>query len=100
MVYTIDTTKAELNWAARGAERILQNVQNLISTFKYEVAYKRTMGIDPDIIDLPIEKLKARYAEAVYQLILDYEPRATVKNVRFIDIDKEGHVNFAVEVEI
>lgn len=101
MLYTIDTSKpSQLNWESRGIERILQNVSNLINTIKYEVAYNRIMGIDPSIFDKPIEKQAPGYISQVYQIVSDYEPRATVKEVKFISIDEEGNADYKVVVEI
>lgn len=101
MKYEIDTSKSvRLNWAAKGAERILQNVLNLISTWQYEVAYNRVKGIDPSILDKPVDVAAALYIAEVYRVVSEYEPRATVKEVLFSGVDNEGHMQFKVVVEI
>ena len=44
MTYTIKPGSGNLNWSAHGMDRILQNVQNLLSLAAYEVAFDRTRG--------------------------------------------------------
>jgi len=101
MEYTINSSHPiTLDFRAKGNERILQNVYNLINTFRYEVAYNRTMGIDPTIFDKPKDIAAALYSAEVFRLISDYEPRATVKSVNYIDIDDDGNMSFEVVVEI
>lgn len=101
MQYEIDTSKARsLNWAAKDEERILQNVINLISTWRYEVGYDRTKGVDPTILDQPPDIAIAMYTAEIYRLVEDYEPNAKVTNVIPIGINDEGHIDFKVVIEI
>lgn len=100
MVHTIDTSKKDLNWTAKGAERILQNVINLINTWRYEIAFNRTKGIDPAIQDKPLDGAIAEYTAEIYRVVSDHELRATVKEVQFTGLDNEGNFNFKVVVDI
>jgi hypothetical protein len=101
MKHEIDTSKPlELNWAAKDEERIIQNVRNLISTWRYEVAYDRTKGLDPGIMDKPTVEASAQYISEIYRLVEDYEPNAEVKSVTPIGIDDEGQIDFKVVIEI
>lgn len=101
MLYEIDTSQnSNINWAAKGNERILQNVANLLSTYRYEVAYNRGLGLPVDLIDLPIQVQRARLTTAVIELISVYEPRATVKEVSIQGIDQNGNISCKVVVEI
>lgn len=101
MSYTIDTSQPiNLNWSATGKERIIQNVFNLISTFKYEVAYNRAKGINPAILDKPANVLEVAYISEVYRVVDEYEPRATVEKVSLIGIDDEGNMQFKVVIDI
>ena len=81
-------------------ERIIQNVENLISTWKYEVAYNRVMGMDPTLLDQPLDIAVARYTSEVYRLVADYEPRAKVKEVAFTGLDDEGNMQFKVVIDV
>ena len=101
MQYTIDTSqKMNINWNATGKEKIVQNVFNLINTFKFEVAYNREKGISPDILDKPINVLAAGYIAEVYRLVEDYESRAKVESVKFIGADDNGNAQFKVVIDV
>ncbi len=101
MNYTIDTSQSiNLNWSAKGKERIVQNVFNLISTFKYEVAYNREKGIHPAMLDKPRHILEAAYISEVYRVVERYEPRVTVVSVSLINSDVEGNMQFKVVIDV
>lgn len=99
-IITINTQGSALDWAARGVNRIAQNVLNLISTWRYEVAYNRTLGIDPSIIDKPAPVAAALYTAEVYKLVQEYEPRARVSSVRYNGITPDGNIDAEVVIEI
>ena len=98
--YTIDTSDPNLDWQASSDERIIQNVLNLIRTFRYEVGYDRTRGINPDVVDKPLQEAIALYTSEIFRVVDLYEPRATVNSVKFIDVDSEGNMQFKVAIEI
>lgn len=101
MQYEINTSQmGKLNWNAKGDRRILQNIYNLITTWRYEVAYDRTKGLDPSILYLPKDDAVALYTAEVYRLIETYQPNVQVVSVDFIGIDQEGNMDFKVVVEI
>lgn len=101
MEYVIYTSKPlKLNWAAKGTERILQNVWNLMNTFHYEVAFHRTMGINPKLLDKPCNIAASEYISNIFTLIPKFEPRATVKEVNFTGMDTEGNMQFKVVINI
>ncbi|MBN1039016.1 hypothetical protein DVW12_09910 [Clostridium botulinum] len=87
MEYTLSSNNKNLiNWNAKGNDRILQNVNNILNTIKYEVPYDRLMGRDPKNIDSVLYKSKLALIEETYNLINTYEPRATVKSVEVENI--------------
>ncbi|WP_207642818.1 hypothetical protein [Niameybacter massiliensis] len=101
LLYEIDTLQRnDLNWNAKGVERKLQNIRTLLNTWRYEVAYDRTKGLDPSILDLPKDEAIALYISEVYRMIETYEEDVVIKSVKFISIDEEGHMAFKVVVEI
>ncbi len=101
MVVEIDTSKEyTLDWQAKGIDRIVQNVRNLISTFRYEVGYDRTKGLDPTLIEKPYDDAVALFISEVYRLVDTYEPNATVESVTPIGVDEEGNINFKVVINI
>jgi phage baseplate assembly protein W len=100
MLVTINTQNFKLAWDAKGIDRIAQNVFNLITTFKYEVAYDRTLGLDGSFIDKPLEIAIAQATAQIYDIVAEREPRATVKSVDFKSIDDLGNLQFEVVVDI
>lgn len=100
MIYTIDTSDPNLNWQASGDERIIQNVLNLIRTFRYEVGYDRTRGINPAVIDKPLQEASALYTSEIFRVVDLYEPRATVRSIKHTGTDEEGNMQFKVAIEI
>lgn len=101
MQYVIDSENTvKLNWEAKGTERIIQNVFILLNTWKYEVAYDRTMGMNTGFLDKPFNTAAALYISEVYRIISAYEPRTEVKDVKVSGIDNDGNIGFKVVIEI
>lgn len=101
MQYVIDTSNPiSINWGAKGNERIVQNVLNLISTWMNEIAYSRNKGIDPTLLDKPVDIASAQYISEVYRVIQDYEPRAEIEEIKLIGVDNEGNMQFKVVINI
>lgn len=95
MDYTVSSSDL-INWNAKGNERILQNVNNIINTIKNEVPYDRLMGRDPKNID-QTNKNRNALIEETYDLIQTYETRVTVKSV---SIDNINNLEIKVVVSI
>jgi len=89
-----------LNWAAKGSERIIQNVASLLATKRYEVAYDRTLGLSADIENKPLPEAVAQATSEIIELISEREPRATVKNVEYSGVDNRGNMALEVTIEI
>lgn len=87
-----------INWNAKGDERILQNINNILNTIKYEVPYDRLMGRSPENLDGVFEKNKAALIEETYDLINTYETRATIKSV--VIEYKKSKDNESIEIPI
>ena len=98
--YVISTSNPVLNWTATGNERIVQNVLNLIRTFRYSVGYDRTRGINPAVVDMPLNEAVMVYTAEIYRVVELYEPRATVTSVSFSGLDDDGNMDFEVAIEI
>ena len=103
MVVTINTTENNntLSWGrTKGKDRIIQNVQNILNTYKYEVAYNRNLGISPDIIDKDVQTMKNIIMEDLFDNIKQYEPRAKLLSVNIDDISMDGHIKAVIKIEI
>lgn len=100
MTYKINTSDNSINWQSSGVERIIQNVVNLINTYRYEVAYDRTLGLSGNFLDNPSEEAQTQAISEIIDLINEREPRATVESIDFINIDDDGNMAFKVVVDI
>lgn len=87
------------DWMARGQERILQNIRNLTALSRYEVAFNRTLGLSPDLTDLPLPQLEARYAAELTELIEENEPRAMVREISGFTVSPEGEICCEVVID-
>lgn len=88
------------DWAARGARRVVQNVINLAQLVRYEVAYNRTLGIAPGLIDRSAPDAEALYAAALTELIRTNEPRATVLRIDQVAAGTAGEIHYEVVLDI
>lgn len=88
------------DWGATGAKEITQNVFNLINTFKYEVAYDRTLGINSDFQDMPLQEAVSLSTAQIFDVIDKREPRATVEEVTFTGLTDDGNLSFKVVIEL
>ncbi|MGF7431101.1 hypothetical protein PQV03_10090 [Thermoanaerobacterium thermosaccharolyticum] len=101
MLVTIDTSNiSNINWSASGTDRVIQNVINIIKTFKYEVAYDRTMGLTGKFIDKPLDEAIAFATAELIEAITEREPRTTVKEANFTRLDEDGNMSFEVVVDV
>lgn len=99
MVYVIGSNHG-IDWKVKGNDRILQNITNLINTFKYEVAYDRTLGMDKSILDRPVTELQAIIPAMLTELIAEKEPRASIKEVKLLGVSTLGDIDLEVVIEI
>lgn len=101
MLLTIDNSNAKvLDWTAKGTDRIVQNILNILNTYKYEVAYNRDFGISPDILDKDVETMKSIITENLFDNIKKYEPRAILKSVDITEITSDGKITAVIKIEI
>jgi uncharacterized protein len=92
--------KQELQWDAKGNNRVVQNLRNMLSTFKYEVAYDRTMGLSGAFIDKPLDQAIATVTTEIIELVSERELSAIVKEIQFTGIDDDGMMQFKVVIDI
>lgn len=100
-IVTISTEQAgELNWSAKGTERKVQNVLNIVRTYKGEVAYNRSLGISSEIIDKPIDEVRAIMAE---DLITNIEQNVTGVRLVSLSVDEvkeTGDISITATIEV
>ena len=103
MILTIDTSvqSDNLPWfEAKGTDRIIQNIKNIVNTYKCEVAYMRGFGMSTEAIDKDVETMKSIITEDLLDNIKEYEPRATLKSVNVKEINADGGIIAVVQIEI
>jgi len=99
MIYEI-TNETGIDWTAKGHDRILQNVVNLLNTDIYEIPYARTIGIDKSIIDKPAGAAAEAMVNDMISLIEKREPRANIQSITIDGIDSSGKIKIKAVVEI
>lgn len=101
MILEINTSdKTQIEWDAKGNDRTIQNVANLLSTFKYEVAYDRTLGLSGKFVDKPLDQAIAEATTEIIDLINEREPNANVTEVEYTGNDENGNMQFKVVIDI
>jgi phage baseplate assembly protein W len=95
-----DEDQIPIDWSKKGVARIIQNVINLINTYRYEVAYDRTLGLSGNYLDKPFEQMIAEATTEIYELIEKKEPRVDVKGITFSQTDINGNTQFKVVIDI
>jgi len=68
----------EIEIGATGVRAIMQNVKTILGTWRGEVFLNRTFGINPEIIDAPINSVAASMIADVTLEIEKQEPRFKV----------------------
>lgn len=80
---------------------VRQNVLMVLSTFRGSVPLYRDFGISPEALDKPINVARTLLISDIRESIEKYEPRATVRDIRFeMDADEPTKLRPVVEVEI
>jgi hypothetical protein len=91
-------TTDRIDWAAKGIARRLQNISNSLNTMRYEVAYDRTLGRDPDNQDKPLDKYIAAVVAETYELVPEIDPG--VKVIEVIPTYENDELSLEVVVEL
>lgn len=100
-IYTISNRPAAIKWEKHDwVTRTLQNCKNLIRLRMGDVPYDRLRGLDPAILDKPMNEV-SRVIRAEVENALLWEPDAQVVAVRAkpADIRADG-VSLLIEVDI
>lgn len=80
---------------------VLQNVALILATPQGSAPLYRSFGLSQDFVDKPMPVAKAMLVTAVREAIEEWEPRATVKDIRFAeDAAEPGQLSPTVEVEV
>lgn len=100
VIYTLTLSKKEINWGAVGVERVLQNVQNLLSLTAYEIAFDRTRGLPADLVDMPAGEASCQFIARATEQLQRFEPRAKILNSALVGVTADGQLNFEVVIDV
>lgn len=80
---------------------VIHNVALILATPKGTVPMYRDFGLDREFLDMPMPAAELRMIAPVREAVEQWEPRATVKDVRFTrSSDGSGRLLASVEIEI
>lgn len=76
-VEVLASTESSIN------DEVMRNVKVLLTTFSGTVPFDRDFGINPEIIDLPVNEAEGMYMMECITKIRKYEPRVNVVKIDF-----------------
>ncbi len=82
----LENVQLETNMSDYSEEEIkdiINHIYCLLTTIKGTIPFSRDIGMDSEIIDLPVDIAQARYTVEAIRNINDYENRVSVKEVTF-----------------
>ncbi len=81
-----------------GVRRIVQNVHNLLMTVEGEIPFDRKRGINPRVLDQPVEDVNLVILREIDRL-MNWEPRATAVSAR-AELSEAGDMVVTCVVDI
>ena len=81
-------------------EEITQNVRMIITTQKFSVPMDRNFGINSAMTDKPISAARAKLIAEIVAAVNEFEPRAKVTEVIFLDNEMDGILNVKVRFKL
>ena len=64
-------------------EEIIQNVITICTTAKCTVPLDRELGVDGEVLDMPLTNAGAKYQAEIIRAVRKYEPRAKITRIEF-----------------
>jgi len=90
--YTLTYEPKNINFRpATVLEEIYQNINTILSTYKFTVPLFREFGFTAEFIDRPLTVLLPIYVREVVEVVEKYEPRVMVEEVK-MSAEIEGKV--------
>ena len=77
-------------------EEVQENVKNILSRYKGNVPLNREKGIDPDLVDQPVEFIELAGIIAAQKEIERDEPRFIVKSIKTSSDGANGDIVFDI----
>ena len=101
MILDITNEKLEeINFApVNELVEIAQNVKTILTTVKGEVFLDRSFGISGEIIDKPVNSVRAKLTAEIADAVNKFEPRAKVTDC-FYKADENGKVTVTARIKV
>lgn len=88
-----------IDFGAISYKEIFQNVKTILTTPLMSAALERTLGIDGDIVDLPMGRA-AEMTVAVMDALYFWEPRCEIMNIEFLPNTLTGQLRVNLQLKI
>lgn len=88
-----------IDFGAIAYKEIFQNVKTILATPLYSCPLERLLGVDQEIVDLPIDQA-ALATVAILDALYFWEPRVTVINIQFESDVISGHLTCNCQLKI
>lgn len=100
MILDFDTGEPQdISLGVTGIEDIRQCLNTLIATIKGSVFLDRDLGVDGNIIDMPINRLGPIF-DAVDKAVEEYEPRVDIVSIKPYKSTIDGQMQLKIKFKI
>ena len=100
-IFEITTGTNDINiFPSSELEEISQNIRMIIITQKFSVPMDRNFGISSGMIDKPLAAARTKLIAEIAAAVSEFEPRAKVTEVIFLDNEPDGILNVKVRFRI
>jgi hypothetical protein len=98
---TIDKNiSIKIDFGAKGADEIFQNLSVLFSTPKGTVVFDREFGLNFSLLDNPLKIARTLFNAEVIEAVNKYETRVIIKEVQYQADEVKGILKPKVVVDI
>lgn len=88
-----------IDFGAIAYKEIFQNVKTILATPIWSAALERLLGVDQNIVDLPIDQA-AQATIAIIDALYFWEPRCEIINIQFESDVVSGHLHCNLQLNI
>lgn len=100
MILDFDTGEAQdISLGVTGLDDIRQCLHTLMGTIRGSVFLDRDLGVDGNIIDMPINQLGPIF-DAVDRAVEEYEPRVDIVSVKPYKSTIDGQIQLKIKFKI
>jgi phage baseplate assembly protein W len=97
---TVESIPANVTYGLTGIAEVMQNVRTILTTRHGTVPLDRDFGISFEFLDSPINTTRAKVEQEVFMQLKKYEPRAVLKQIKWITDVISGQISPTVKIEV